>query len=447
MPEMTQQQTPFQTEYLRREKVWVDRGPSWLSPIRKAAIARFEELGLPTTRHEEWRYTNVGPLADTTFTLATEEDQAVTADQIVPVVLPTGTCHRLVLVNGRQAPALCAGVDLPSGLTVTTLADALENHGDLLQAHLTQHANYKQHPFVALNTAFIEGGAVIHVPRGTVCETPIHIVHVTTSSKGPVMTFPRTLIVAEAGSQVSVIETYAGLTGEAYFSAPVTEIVAAQDAIVDHYRLQREGEQASHISFLRLQQDRSSNVTSHSVALGGSLVRNDVNAVLDGEGAECTLNGLTISGDQQHVDNHLRVEHAQPYCNSWEYYKNILADEARGVFTGRIVVRQDAQKTDAKQTNMNLLLSDSARIDTKPQLEIFADDVKCTHGATIGQVDRDAIFYLRSRGIAETAARNMLIHAFAGEMLDQMRTTVVREQLERELLKRLPQGHLLGEVA
>jgi len=254
------------------------------------------------------------------------------------------------------------------------------------------------------------------------------------------MIHPRILLVAEPGSQASVVETYAGLGEGVYFTNPVTELVAGENAVLDHYKVVRESPATFHIGLLRIQQGRSTNVTTHVSNFEGGLVRNDFHAVMDGEGGECTINGLTMIEGTQHVDNHLRVEHAKSHCRSWEYFKSVLDGSSRSVFTGRIVVHKDAQKTDAKQTNMNLILSDEALADSKPQLEIFADDVKCTHGATIGQVDADAIFYLRSRGLSAEAARSLLVYAFAGESIGQIKVEGLRRNLDSLILSRLPRG-------
>jgi len=272
-----------------------------------------------------------------------------------------------------------------------------------------------------LNTAFLEDGAYVHVRRGVVVEEPVHVLFVSTGRQAATVTHPRNLIVAEEASQVSVVEDYVSLESGGALCNTVTELVAADESVVSHYMIEREDKQAFNVSTLRIQQGRNANVSSHSVLLGGALVRNNVHPVLAGEGSECLINGLFIGHERQHLDNYMLVEHASPHCGSRQFYNGILDDRAHGVFHGRIIVHKDAQKTDAKQTNSNLLLSDDAQIDTKPQLEIYADDVKCTHGATIGQIDESALFYLRSRGIDEVSARRLLLLAFADECLDRMK--------------------------
>ncbi|MGH8309983.1 MAG: Fe-S cluster assembly protein SufD, partial [Steroidobacteraceae bacterium] len=288
--------------------------------------------------------------------------------------------------------------------------------------------------------ALFTDGAYIHVPAHTVLERPIHVLFISTGATNghSAMSHPRVLVVLDDDSQAAVVESYAGPDGARYFTNVVTEIALGAHAVLDHYKLQRESAEAYHVGSIYLRAARSANCTSHSISVGGALVRNDVMAVLAGEGGECTLNGLYLADGQRHVDNHTTIDHAMPHCDSREIYKGILADRARGVFNGKIIVRPDAQKTDAKQTNKALLLSDDAQINTKPQLEIFANDVKCTHGAAVGQLDEDAIFYLRARGLDLQQARDMLIHAFAGDVLNRIRIEPLRKSLEEHLLSELP---------
>jgi Fe-S cluster assembly protein SufD len=315
-----------------------------------------------------------------------------------------------------------------------------------LEPHLARYEDFQAEAFSALNTAFLTDGAFVSVSRGTVVERPIHILYVTAPGAAPIATHPRTLIVTGEDSQASVIEDYATLGDGVHLSNAVTELAVGNGSVVGHYLIQRESRQAFHVSTLRGQQGRSSSVTSHTVLLGGALTRRNIHPVLAGEGAACLINGLFMSNGRQHMDNYMKVEHASPRCESRQVYKGILDGESRGVFHGRIVVHKDAQKTDAKQTNMNLLLSEHAQIDTKPQLEIYADDVKCTHGATVGQIDEEAIFYLRSRGLAEASARALLLYAFAGDMLQRMKAEPVRRHLERLVRRWVPQGILLEDI-
>jgi Fe-S cluster assembly protein SufD len=422
-------------------------GAKWLLPTREAAMARFAELGFPTIADEAWRFTNVAPIASTPFDLPDADDPAaagVTRERIAPLLFGDALVHLAVFVNGRFAPALSSLGSLPKGVVVESLARAAETKRSLVEPYLTRYASYENQPFVAMNTAFLDDGAFVHVPKNVVVEGPIHLLFVSAGGGLSLRSHPRNLIVGDVSSRVAVVESYAGLDASVYLTNAVTEIVALDNAAIDHYKVCREADSAYHVGATRLQQHRDSDVASHTISTGGAIARHDVHVVLDGEGCECALNGLYVVGGAQHVDNHLRVEHAKPHCNSREFYKGILRDQARGVFTGRIYVHKDAQKTDGKQTNMNLLLSEDAHVDTRPQLEIFADDVKCTHGATIGQLDQDAIFYLRARGISEAEARGILVYAFARECIDRVRIEPLRAQLDTLLRDQLPHGDLLG---
>jgi Fe-S cluster assembly protein SufD len=422
-------------------------GPSWLAAIRAAAIERFAELGFPTQRDEEWKFTNVAPIAKAGFALV-ERDSKISADQVRRLCIPELAGPQLVFVNGRFAPRLSSIGSLPRGLRVVPMVAAFETERDLIRPHLDGQSEKSLDAFGWLNTAFIEDGAFIRVAKGVSIEQPIHLLNVTATVAGgaPIMTHPRNLIVADEGGEVTVIEHYVATDDGVYFTNAVTDVQVGSDAQVHHYLIEQEGAEAFNVSTLRIQQMRDSRCDSHTVLLGGRLVRNNVHAILDGPGCDCLVNGLFVGSGSQHMDNHMRVEHAKPRCDSRQFYKGILDERASGVFAGRIIVHRDAQKTDAKQTNKNLLLSEDAHVDTKPQLEIYADDVKCTHGATIGQLDSEAIFYLRARGIADDAARSLLIHAFAGESLSRMKIEPVREYLDQILLRRLPGGELLESV-
>ncbi|MBK5228240.1 MAG: Fe-S cluster assembly protein SufD [Actinobacteria bacterium] len=411
----------------------------WLRSIRRSAMARFSELGFPTTHDEDWRFTNVAPIAETPFGLARVGGVEFTSRELDRLRVPGFASIRLVFVNGRYEPKLSRLGPLPAGVKVGSLAHELAADPGSLDEHLARYADYRNDAFSALNTAFIEDGALVRIPSRTVLEEPIYLLHISAPGTGPTVTHPRNLIVAGDETQATVVEDYVSLDGEVHFSNVVTEVVVGENSVLGHYRIERESGQAFHVSTLRVEQGRASAVASHSLLLGGALVRNNVHPVLAGEGSDCLINGLFMGAGQQHLDNYMKVEHASPHCTSRQFYNGILDGRSRGVFHGRIVVHKDAQKTDAKQTNRNLLLSEGAQIDTKPQLEIHADDVKCTHGATIGQVDEDAIFYLRSRGISEASARDLLLEAFAGESLEKMKEEPVRRHLEglvRQWLRR-----------
>jgi Fe-S cluster assembly protein SufD len=417
--------------------------PKWLQDLRWRGFERFSEVGFPTTRNEDWRFTNVNAIAQTPFQLAQDPRKSggIYSDTLDACRIPGAVCQ-LVFLNGRFASELSELGDLPQGVRVGSLSEAIEHEGQRVEAHLGRYLNIERDAFCALNTAFIEDGAYVYLPRGTVLEAPICFLFISLPGNDPEMTNPRNLIVAEDATEASIVEDYVSLGSGVSFSNTVTELVAGEDAVISHYMIEREDRQAFNISTLRSQQARSSNVSSHSVLLGGGLVRNNVHPVLAGEGGECLINGLFIGNGRQHMDNYMLVEHASPHCGSRQFYNGILDGQSHGVFHGRIIVHKDAQKTDAKQTNRNLLLSDDAQIDTKPQLEIYADDVKCTHGATIGQVEENALFYMRSRGIEETEARSLLLLAFANECLDRMKSVPVRDYL-RDLV----QGWLPGTSA
>jgi Fe-S cluster assembly protein SufD len=415
------------------------RQPEWLRDLRERAFTRFCEAGFPTIKDEDWRFTSVAPIAKTAFLPARDGrgTGAARAAALAPIRIPGAACQ-LVFLNGRFAPELSDGGSLPEGVEVRSLAEAIAERGEAVERHLGRYVDIARDAFAALNTAFLEDGAYVYLPRRTVLEAPICLVFVSLPGDEPQMTHPRCLIVAEEQTEASVVEDYVSFGSGTFFSNAVTELVAGEDAVIAHHLIEREDRQAFNVSTLRTEQGRSANVSSHSVLLGGGLVRNNVHPVLAGDGGECLINGLFIAGGSQHMDNYMLVEHASPHCSSRQFYNGILDGHAHGVFHGRIIVHQDAQKTDAKQTNRNLLLSDDAQIDTKPQLEIYADDVKCTHGATIGQVEENALFYLRSRGIAEASARQMLLLAFASECLGRMKCRPVREYLEGEVRRWLP---------
>lgn len=427
----------YEARFCAIEQAAMGGDDAWLLPTRKAAFARFGELGFPTVKDEEWRYTNVAAVAETVFDSGPVAGASVTGDELASVTGGELSALLLVFVNGRFSEALSHLGRLPAGLSVTNLGKALCDDRAGLEPFLARRASVESQAFTALNTAMFEDGAVVRVARGAVIPDPIHVLYVSTAADRPFATFPRNLLLAGENSQVTMVETYLGLGDIASLTNAVTEIVCEDGGVVDHYRVIRESMQAYHMSDLHVHQGRGSRVSSLVATFGGALVRNDVNAVLAGEGGTCTLNGLSLIGGDQHVDNHLRVDHAKPNCDSREYYKGVLHGRSRCVFSGRIIVRKDAQKTDAKQSNKSLLLSDHARVESKPQLEILADDVKCTHGATIGQVSKDEIFYLRTRGVDETAARRILVWAFAQESVDAVHVPALREQLTGLIDERL----------
>lgn len=429
----------YLTEFARFEHRTNGHGGAGMTRLRKAGIARFSELGFPTVNDEEWRFTNLAPMAKIPFQLA-EADPELPHRHDLRVLADSPGAIRFRFLNGHPIAAYTHDEPPPQGVIVSTLAEALAKHSSLVERHLARYARYQDCAFAALNTAFLQDGVFVYLPRGFVLEKPIHVVYQSHVTGEPTVSHPRNLIVAEEGSRATVIECFVGTEDHVYFTNAVTEIVAGPNAIVDHYKLQEESKEAFHIGTIQIQQDRGSNVATHAISLGATIGRNDINAVLDAEGCECTLNGLYMAGDGQLLDSHTRIDHAKAHCTSHELYKGILTGKGRGVFNGKIYVHPDAQKTDAKQTNQTLLLSDDAIIDSKPQLEIFADDVKCTHGATIGQLDEECIFYLRSRGIDREAARSLLTYAFANDIISRIKVEPIRAQLEEVLLaqQRLP---------
>ena len=396
MTAVTEQIGAWVSEFTKQQPV-----EPWLQQLREAAFQRFSELGFPTTHNEEWRFTNVASIARASF--------RVGAADILTI-----------------APETVEKLDR-----------------DDAKAHLAQYAAFNQNPFVALNTAFLDYPvpvSVFRVSRGAVLETPIEITYEVDEEVAndptnplPLSVHPRTLILVGANAQCTIVETYKG-KGQ-YFTNAVTEIVVGDGAVVDHYKVQQEDSRAYHIATMQVQLGRSANFSSNSISLGGALVRNDVNAVLS-EGTEATLNGLYIANGTQHIDNHTVIDHAKPHGTSHEMYKGILDGKANAVFNGRIIVRKDAQKTDSKQTNKNLVLSDEAVINTKPELQILADDVRCTHGATIGQLDAESLFYMQSRGIGKSDARNLLTYAFAQDIVDRIKVQSLRDSLERILFEK-----------
>lgn len=415
--------------------------PAWILPLRKAGLSSFAEQGFPTLQHEDWRYTNVAPIAKLPFEPVSEsEPDASLAEVLRESAFTKLSGNRLVFVNGHYAPTLSVQQPVPNGVQVENLATALARNPALLEKHLGKYAQSAGNAFAGLNQAFFTDGVFIHVPTGVEVKDPVQLIFVSSAAQSGATIQPRNLIIAEANSKLTVVESYvhAGAAGSvAYFTNAVTELVAGANANVELLKFQDEAPDAFHIATIQGHLGRASNVSVHSFALGAKLSRNNIRVNLAGEGLECVLNGLYLTRNEQLADHHMIVEHAQPHCASHEYFNGILDDKSKGVFHGRILVRQPAQKTDAKQTNKNLLLSDDATADTKPQLEIYADDVKCTHGATIGQLNDESIFYLRSRGLGADTARRMLIHAFAGEIIERIHCESAREEVDKIVWDRL----------
>jgi len=409
--------------------------PAWLQALRRHGLERFQELGFPTLHHEDWRFTNLEPVTRLPFRPAAEAGRAPLDLKAFPfAALPSA---RLVFVDGHHAPVLSnAGGEL-EGATVMPLAEALDHPrlGALAAQHVGRLAGQDDNPFGALNNAFFTDGLFVHVPAGISVPQPVHLLHITTTPGAAV--HPRLLVVAEANSRLTLLETHVSTTGETFLNNSASEVFVGENATVEHCKFQDDSMAACHFGAIHSRLDRASHYRFHSISAGAALSRNQIRTLLDGEGVACILNGLYLTRDRQLADHHMVVNHAKPRCESHEYFNGILADQSRGVFHGRILVQQAAQKTDAKQTNKNLLLSDDATANTKPQLEIYADDVKCTHGATIGQLNDESIFYLRARGISQDTARRMLIHAFAGEIIERVECDAIREELDQLVWDRL----------
>jgi Fe-S cluster assembly protein SufD len=426
------------------EKTLNGESKSELHTIRREAIDRFHSIGFPTTRNEEWRFTNIAAIAKSDFTpVLRSAPSEVTRAEVEKFSLDTR--HLLVFVNGHFAPDCSNVAQVPPGVVCGSLASAVRASDPNALLFLTRQLKIDETPFVSLNTAFLQDGAFIFVPDDKAMEDSIQLLFIV-SEKKPSLVSPRNLIVVGKRSRLSIVESYVSLTDQSYLTNAVTEIVVGDESVVEHDKLQNESLQAFHVAMTQTRLGAKAQFTSNSIAIGGSIVRNNVTVVLDAERSECTLNGLSLAAGAQVIDNHTVIDHAKPNCASHELYKAILDGKSRGVFNGKIFVRADAQKTDAKQTNKTLLLSDQATVDTKPQLEIFADDVKCTHGATVGQLDADQVFYLRTRGIGETAAKDILTFAFAGDVVSRVHIEPLRRQLESLINDRLYQGRLVQPI-
>lgn len=428
---MTQLATDrHQANFTRFEREVESESQPWLDDLRKAAIARFNLAGFPNRRDEEWRFTNVDPIAKAHFSLAPLPHNAAAIEAAGIFSFGRDALSELVFVNGHYMPQLSKLGKLPRGVVVQSLAEAITTNSPKLQQYLAQVAKVDESAFVALNTSFIRDGVFIHFPRNTVVPGPIHLLFVSVSHGEPAVTHPRVLAVAEENVEATFVESYVGEGSGVYFTNAVTEIVGGADSRIDHCKLEQESPRASHIATMQVHLSRSARFVSHSVSLGAALTRNDLRVTMAGEHADATLNGLVLLDGTRHCDNHTLLDHAAANCLSHELYKHVLNGKSTGVFKGKIVVRQDAQKTDSKQTSKTLLLSDDATMNSMPALEIFADDVKCTHGSTTGPVDEEQVFYLRSRGVSHEAARHLLTYAFAADITRRIKVEPVRARIE-----------------
>lgn len=428
----------------------------WVRKLREVGYARFQETGIPHSKAELWKHTQpkVAALARRTFQHANRVRPAtVTAADLEPYLYGLNG-PSIVIVDGRFDPDLSQLEGLPEGVVVDSLGRVLDQEPHRVEDQLGSAAQLvlgfqqQEHGllFTQLNTALFQDGAVVQVEDGVVVEDPIHVLYVTTAHDPSIASHVRNLIVAGESSEVTVVETYAGLGDAEYLTNVVTEVIAGRNSHVDTVKVQRESPNAYHVAQLQTNQARDSTVRNHNVTFGARFTRNDVHTLFQDEGSHATMNGLFVTRDHQHVDNHTFIDHDAPHCTSHELYKGVLDDESRGVFYGTIFVRKGAQKTDAVQHNPNLLLSDGALVNTTPQLEIFADDVTCTHGSTFGPLEDEQVFYLRSRGMDEETARGLLTYSFAAEALEGIEVPEVRKALDDLLLERLPQAERVQEA-
>jgi len=414
----------------------------WLGRVRENAMARFEELGFPSVKDEEWKYTNIAPIARANFTPLTAAEAAASisdAGEYASFAVAEARNSQLIFVNGRLRSDLSTLTGLPEGVVALDLSEALtdKRYGEIARAHLTRHADYISNGFTALNTALVDQGAFVYVPKGVTVEVPLLLLSISDQGDANKATFPRVLVVAEANSSATVIESYVSTADTPYFTNAVVEIALGDGARLEHYKVQRESGEAFHVATTAADLGPNSSYDVTTITLGAQLSRHDVHVTMDHEGAECWVDGLYLVTDSQHTDTHSVIDHRKPHCTSHQLYKGILDGKARAVFNGKVFVRHDAQKTDAMQTNKNLLLSNEARVDTKPQLEILADDVKCAHGAAVGQIDEDELFYLKTRGLHHDLARNLLTYGFAEEVIGKIKIDSIRDQLDEAVLNRL----------
>lgn len=415
-----------------------------LESIQQKGMDEFRTLGFPTRRMENWKYTDVKPVASQSFNLEDKPVADINDETIANFRFQELDCYELVFINGHLR-ADRSILPESGNIIICSLEEALEKYEDLIKEHLAHYAITEGNPFVSLNNAFVQNGCLIHIADNAAIDKPVHLLYLSTASEKPLSCQLRNLVIMGNNSQASIIENYCGIDESTYFNNTVTEVLLNNGANLEHYKLQQESVNSYHIGNLQVKQLGHSHLVSHSVSLGGALVRNDIHARLEQPGCSIHMNGLYLAGGKQHIDNHTRVDHLQSETESREIYRGVLDNSARGVFNGKVVVHKDAQKTNAEQSNANLLLSSQAEIDTKPELEIYADDVKCAHGATVGQLDENMLFYLRSRAIDESVARSILTYAFAGEVIGNIRLKPVRDKIARAVIGQLPDADLIRE--
>ncbi|MBK7598416.1 MAG: Fe-S cluster assembly protein SufD [Acidobacteria bacterium] len=414
--------------------------PAWLAALRAKAGARFEEIDFPTTRNEEWKYTNVAPILKVPYREIFDLDaDGLTVERIAPFTFVESRHSQMVFINGIYSKELSDLSGLPESAVVTSLAGMTEEQALVASRHLAAYAKYQDDAFTALNTAHIGDGALVYIPGGKIVETPVHVIFISTSEEASA-THPRVLIIAGKGAMATIIESYVSTEDNVYLTNAVTEVFAAEESAITHYRLQEESEKAFHVATTQVHQERESNYVSYAFSLGAEIARHTLNVVLTDEHTDTTIDGLYVVTGKQHVDNHTTMDHSKPNCTSHQLYKGILDGKSRAVLKGKVLVREGALLTEAHQLNKNLLLSKDSSVDTKPQLEIFADDVKCSHGATVGQLEDDELFYLASRGIAPEQARALLTFGFAEDVISKIKLKSVRKQLDKTVLDKLHQS-------
>jgi Fe-S cluster assembly protein SufD len=413
--------------------------PAWVEELRREAVKRFDAKGFPTTDEEDWKYTNVAPIARADFAPASADAANLDGGTgVEPFIYAEARESRLVFVDGKFRPEHSSTAALPSGVVAVELGEALRGvHAETVRPHLARATEETRDGFELLNAAFLDAGAFILIPAGVEVAAPIHLLFLSTARTGQRATFPRVVVVAESNSSATLIESHTGADEATYLTDAVVDVSVGAGARLAHYKVQHEGAQGFHVAATRAALERDASYDLTTITLGARLSRHGIEVLLEHEGAECWVDGLYLVGDGQHADTHSLIDHRRPHCTSHQNYKGILDGKSRAVFNGRVFVRRDAQHTDAVQSNKNLLLSPEARVDTKPQLEIFADDVKCAHGATVGQLEEEQLFYLASRGLHTETARNLLTYGFAEEIVEKIRIDSIKAQLDEAILNRL----------
>jgi len=440
--EIATRQNSFGEDFATQQDRATAGTPAWLQRLRANAWQRFEEVGFPSVKDEEWKYTNVAAIAKADFKLGGLSESSsggARPEELASLGSPETSDSQLVFVNGKLRSDLSSVSGLTQEAVVISLSEAIadERYSEIVRTNLARHADFVANGFTALNTAFISEGAFVHIPKGVVVETPIQLLFITDAAGTSAASFPRVVFVAEENSSATLIESYISTDDSAYFTNAVVEIALKEGARLEHYKVQRESQAAFHVATTQADLGPNSSYDSTTITFGAALSRHDYGVTMDHEGAECWVDGLYLVGEGQHTDTHSVIDHRKPHCTSHQLYKGILDGKSRAVFNGKVFVRHDAQKTDAMQTNKNLLLSPEARVDTKPQLEILADDVKCAHGAAVGQISEDELFYLATRGIHPDLARNLLTYGFAEEVIGKIKVESIREQLDEAVLNRL----------